>query len=69
MSNNDVTTVLDECDLYIFNFIKPVLVNIVKDEHFLMTTLNKLEMFYFKYYLPTCDLQQINRKSLFNLSH
>lgn len=48
------TSGLDECDLYIFNFIEPVLINIIKDEHFLMNTLTKLEMFYFKFYLPTC---------------
>lgn len=45
-------------DLFIFNFIEPVLINNIKDEHFLNTSITKLVIFY----LPTCVLKQINNK-------
>lgn len=43
---------LNECDLFIYNTIDPLLITIKKDKYFLKQVLFKIECFYFKYYLP-----------------
>jgi len=43
---------LNECDLFIYNTIDPLLITIKKNESFLKQVLFKVECFYFKYYLP-----------------
>lgn len=48
------TTGLNSCDLYIYNCIKPLLLTVNKNEHFLLNTINKLESFYYTFYLPVC---------------
>lgn len=48
------TSGLDECDFFIYNNIKPLLLTIKKDEKCLSDTIAKLEHFYYSFYLPVC---------------
>jgi len=45
-------TGLNECDLFVYSLLDPVLLNIIKNEEYLVYTTPKVEIFYFSYYLP-----------------
>lgn len=51
-------TRLDECDLFVYNLLSPVLLTITKDENYLLNTLPKVENFYFSYFLPASFLNK-----------
>lgn len=51
-------TGLDECDLFIYNLLSPVLLTFTEDENYLLHTLLKVEHFFFSYYLPVSFLNE-----------
>jgi hypothetical protein len=50
-------TDLTKCDFYIFNYVKPILITVERNNYFINSALSKIEQFYFSTYLTELTLK------------
>lgn len=51
-------TGLTKCDLFIFNYVKPLLITVERNNNFISLAVSKIEQFYFFTYLTKLSLKK-----------